>query len=146
MSKDNFLDLLNKRREEYKTWIPMYCPAIRQYTSFTIRGFNHLRFNIDNTPRNPKEAMYKLGLLPLVRPVIYHAKTAEYERRLAPIGGSNKVILKEMDYWALTAIVGKQNAKIKVVLRKHVNGDQIHFWSVMKLGENQKDPSLEESF
>lgn len=82
--------------------------------------------------------MYKLGLLPLVKPVIYHAKTAEYERRLSPIGGSRKKILKEMEYWGLTAIVGQKNTKIRVVLRKMVNGNQIHFWSVMKLSENQK--------
>ena len=138
-----FLELLQKRREEYKKLPPMFCPALRENTHFTMRGFNHLRFKIDNTPRNPKEAMYKLGLLPLVKPVIYHAKTAVYERRLAPLGGSRKVILKEMDYWALTAVVGAKKVKIKVVLRKLVNGDQIHFWSVMKLGENQKSPSID---
>lgn len=87
--------------------------------------------------------MYKLGLLPLVKPVIYSAKSAEYERRLAPLGGSRKIVLKEMDYWALTAIVGKQNVKVRVILRKLVNSNQIHFWSVMKLGENQKPPPLE---
>ena len=140
MVKNSFLGLLNQRKTEYATWTSMYCTAIRQYVHFTLRGFNHLRFNIDNTPRNPKETMYKLGLLPLVRPVIYCATTAEYKRRLAPLGGSNKVVLKEMDYWALTAVVGKQNTKIRVVLRKLVNGEQVHFWSVMKLGENQKPP------
>ena len=114
----------------------MFCPALRQYVYFPMRGFNHLRFKTDNTPRNPKEAMYKLGLLPLVRPAIHCATSAEYERRLAPVGGTRKKVLKEMEYWGLTAIVGKQNVKIKVVLRKLVNSDQIHFWSVMKLGEN----------
>ena len=137
-----FLVLLQQRKEEFKTWTPMFCPAIREYACFTMRGFNHLRFKIDNTPRNCREAMYKLGLLPLVKPVIYNAKKVEYTRRLAPVGGSRKIVLKEMDYWALTSIVGKNDVKIRVVLRKLVKGQQIHFWSVMKLGENQKSPSL----
>lgn len=141
--ENRFEKLLDSRRKDYKTWTPMYCPAIRQYIHFSMRGFNHLRFNIDNTPRNPKEAMYKMGLLPLVKPTIYHAKNAEYERRLAPLGGTRKRVLKEMDYWGLTAVVGKRNTKIRVVLRKLVNGTDIHFWSVMKLGENQKAPSFE---
>jgi hypothetical protein len=49
-----------------------------------------------------------------------------------------------MEYWGITAVVGKQNVKIKVILRKLVNGSKIHFWSVMKLAVNQKTPSLDE--
>jgi hypothetical protein len=109
-----------------------------------MRGFSHLRFKIDNTPRKPKEAMYKLGLLPLVRPVISNAMQVEYKRMMAPIGGSRKLVLKEMDYWGLVAVVGKGNVTVRVVLRKLVQGDQVHFWSVMKIGENQKIPSLDE--
>lgn len=140
---DHYAALLAERKEVYKTWAPMFCPALHAYVYFGMRGFNHLRFHISNTPRNPKEAMYKMGLLPLVRPAIYHAKDAKYERRLAPLGGSRKIVLKEMDYWALTAVVGKQNTKIRVILRKLVGSDQIHFWSVMKLGENKKDPGFD---
>lgn len=141
---NGFLDLLNERRDDYKAWVPVYCAAIREYVFFNMRGFNHLRFKITNTPRNPKEAMYKLGLLPLVRPAIHAATVVEkYERRIAPIGGSRKVVLREMEYWAIESVVGKQNTRVRVVLRKVVGGEHIHFWSVMKLGENQKPPSLE---
>ena len=108
-----------------------------------MQGFNHLRFNTDNTPRNPKEAMYKLGLLPLVRPAIHSATVAEkYQRRISPVGGRRRKILKEMEYWAIEAVVGKQNVKVRIVLRKLVGGEHIHFWSIMKLAENQKPPSL----
>ena len=138
-----YVVLLLERKSLYKTWTPMFCTALRSYVHFGMRGFNHLRFNIDNTPRHPKEAMYKMGLLPLVKPVIYNATSAEYIRRLAPLGGTRKIVLREMDYWALTAVVGKQDVKVRVVLRKLVNSDQVHFWSVMKLGENQKDPGLD---
>ncbi len=83
--------------------------------------------------------MYKIGLLPLVRPAIYKAVRVEYEKRLAPVGGTRKKVLKEMEYWAITEVVGKQNVKIKVVVRKIGKG-QIHFWSIMKLAENQNTP------
>ena len=110
---------------------------------FNSDGFSHLRFHVDGTPRNPMEQMYKLGLLPLVIPTIKTAtKVSEYERRLAPIGrkkrGGEKII-KEVQYWALVSIVGRRNVKVKVVLRKIGTG-KIHFWSVMKMGENQKTP------
>lgn len=136
----NFKKLLHERKLDYKTWIPVYCPALRDYVHFNMMGFNHLRFKIDNTPRNPKEAMYKLGLLPLVRPAIHLATIIEkYERRLAPVGGSRKRVHKEMEYWSIVEVVGKQGVKVKVILRKIGTG-QLHFWSIMKLLENQKTP------
>ena len=129
-----FKQLLANRKTDYAAWVPIYCSAIRKYVFFNAGGFNHLRFKIDNTPREPKIAMYKLGLLPLVRPVIHGATKVEaYERRLAPVGGTRKKILKEFEYWAIVETVGKQKTKIKVVLRKAVNGEKIYFWSVMKL-------------
>ncbi|MFZ4500236.1 MAG: hypothetical protein ACOYMZ_01910 [Minisyncoccia bacterium] len=129
-----FKKLLEERRKEYHTWVPIYCPALRTYVFFNAKGFTHLRFKTDNTPRAPKEAMYKLGLLPLVRSVIHNATAIEkYEQRVAPVGGSRKKVLKEMQYWGITEVVGKQQVKIKVVLRKIGDGEHIHFWSVMKL-------------
>ena len=142
--EDAFQELLDKRRDEYKTWVPIYCVAIRDYVFFNMQGFNHLRFKVDNTPRNPSEAMYKLGLLPLVRPAIHAATVvAKYERRIAPVGGSRTKELKEMEYWAIETVVGKHNVRIRVILRKLIGGERAHFWSVMKLGENQKAPPLE---
>lgn len=133
---DKFQKLLEERRGDYSTWVPIYCPALREYIFFNAMGFRHLRFKVDGTPRNPKEQMYKLGLLPLVRPTVHSATTVEhYERRLAPFGSKNKdgqKILKEIEYWAVVSTVGKQKIKIKVILRKIGTG-KIHFWSVMKL-------------
>ena len=144
MSSSTFIKLLNERRDDYKTWLPVYSVAIREYVFFNMQGFQHLRFKIDNSPRNPKESMYKLELLPLVRPAIHAATVVEkYERRIAPVGGSRKKIMKEMEYWAIEAIVGKRNTRVRVILRKLTNSDRVHFRSVMKLGENQKPPLLE---
>ncbi|MEK7586668.1 MAG: hypothetical protein AAB453_02245 [Patescibacteria group bacterium] len=129
-----FRELLIERKSEYLKWIPIYCSAIRDYVFFNMQGFNHLRFEINNTPRHPKTAMYKMGLLPLVRPVIHSAtKVDEYQRRLSPVGGSRSKVLKEFEYWAITAVVGKQNTKLKVILRRAIGGEKIYFWSVMKL-------------
>jgi hypothetical protein len=86
--------------------------------------------------------MHKLGLLPLVVSAIKLAASVEYERRQSPIGRKKKdgqKILKDVEYWGLTAVVGKQNVKIKVVLRKIGTG-RIYFWSVMKLSENTITP------
>lgn len=128
-----FRNLLETRRGEYKSWGSSHCKALNQHVYFTMAGFNHLRFKIDNTPRNPREAMYKLGLLPLVRPVLYKATDATYERRMSPVGGSRKKVINEMEFWSLAADVGSQNVRVRVVLRRIVGSDQIHFWSVMKI-------------
>lgn len=134
MTETAFKRLLEKRRDDYKKWVPVHCLALQDYVFFNSQGFNHLRFKIDNTPRNPKEAMYKLGLLPLVRSVIHVAtKVEDYEKRISPIGGERKRVLREMEYWSLVDIVGKQKVKIRVVLRRIINSKKIFFWSVMKL-------------
>ena len=135
-----FRELLEERRMDYKTWVPVYCPALRNYIFFNMLGFNHLRFKIDGSPRNPKEAMYKLGLLPLVRPAIHSAaKIEKNERRLSPVGGSRKKVFKEIEYWSVIEVVGRKEVKIRVVFRRIGTGN-VHFWSVMKLAENQKTP------
>lgn len=139
---DKFKELLQKRKLEYQNYSPVFCAALKEYIIFNSDGFNHLRFHIDGTPRKPTEQMYKIGLLPLVITVIKTTERAEYTRRFGPIGRKKKngqKILKEIEYWGLESIVGKQNVKLKVVLRKIGTG-KIHFWSVMKLGENLKTP------
>ena len=134
MDKEKYKTLLDTRRKEYAGYTSVYCQCIREYVFFNSDGFSHLRFHVDGTPRNPKEQMYKLGLLPLVIPVIKIAKRVEqYERKLNPIGRKKKAgkkILKEIQYWALVDVVGKQNVKLKVILRKIGTG-RIHFWSVV---------------
>lgn len=125
--------LFLRRKKDYQTWLPVYCPALREWVFFNMQGFNHLRFNTDNTPRNPKEAIYKLGLLPLVRPVIHRAaKVEKYQKRLSPIGGSRRSVLKEIEYWSLVETVGQGNVRVRVILRRVAGSDKFHFWSVMK--------------
>ena len=123
----------DQRKDLYSKWKPIFCTALGEEVHFNSRGFNHLLYKIDNVPRNNVEAMYKLGLLPLVRPVIYSAKEIEkYEKRISPIGGTKQRVYKEIEYWSLVSVVGRQCTKVRVVLRK-VGTGALHFWSVMKL-------------
>lgn len=134
MRNDNFIDFIKKNKEFYLSWEFVYCKALNSLVYFNMKGFNHLRFKIDNTPRSKKESLYKISLLPLVRPVIYKAiNIKKYQKRYSPIGGSNKKIYKNIEYWSLVERVGKKKVLIKVILRRIGNG-KIHFWSVMKIG------------
>jgi len=127
-----FRELLEHRRKEYKGYSRAFCPVLEEYAEFNADGFVHLRFHVDGTPRSPKEQMYKLGLLPLVRPVIYLASAAKYEKRFTAIGRNRKGKKKEVRYWGLEAVVGRKQVRVKVVLRK-IGAGKLHFWSVMKL-------------
>ena len=69
---NGFLDLLRERRDDYKAWVPVYCVAVHEYVYFNMQGFGHLRFKIDNTPRNPKEAMYNCDIHHHTRIVCHH--------------------------------------------------------------------------
>ena len=98
-----------QRKDLYVKWKPIFCKALGETIHFTMRGFNHLLYKIDNVPRNNDEAMYKLGLLPLVRPVIHSAMEIEkYEKRISPIGGTKQRVYKEIEYWSLVSVVGRQ--------------------------------------
>lgn len=134
--KDKFKELLDKRRAEYKAYMPVFCPTLREYIHFTSDGFNHLRSKSNGKPRNETEQMYKLGLIPLIRAVIKLSPIAEYRRELAKLGRKKNhgvKIMKEIEYWGLEATVGKQNVRLKVVVRRVGLSKKVHFWSVMKV-------------
>ncbi len=66
---DSYKKLLEERRTWYKNIGKVYCPILKEYIIFNSRGFNHLIYP-NGKWRPKKEQMYKLGLLPLVIPVI----------------------------------------------------------------------------
>lgn len=45
-----------------------------------MRGYHHILYNSDGTPRDVNEIIYKLNLLLLVKSVIRHATGIEEER------------------------------------------------------------------
>jgi hypothetical protein len=116
----------------------VYCRHLDVDVTFNAKGFHHLFYEGDGTPRDKKECIYRLKLLPLIVPVIKYANEFIYEERETKTSRKKEAPIKLIKYWALIAWVGRdRNVQIKVVLRKIGNG-QIHFWSVMKLKERNK--------
>jgi hypothetical protein len=94
--------ILKKYRHDYNSWKPIYSEILKETIYFNSKGFYNF-ININS-----------------------------YTRRIAPIGGSKNKVLKNIEYWSIIAVVGKNKSKIKVILRRIGDG-KIHFWSVMKL-------------
>ena len=123
MENSKYRELLKERRKWYKKIGKVYCPILKEYVIFNSKGFYHLRYS-SGRERTIKEQMYKVGLLPLVIPVIKNVeKIEEYRKEL-----SNG---KEVEYWILKEVVGSQNTMTKVILRRIGTGN-ITFYSVMK--------------
>lgn len=98
-------------------------------------GFHHLQFSA-RTERSKKEQLLKFRLLPLALETIRHAGTLqEYRKILQPIGRASAhggTVMKQVEYWGFVAILGKQEApmKLRTILRRVGDGNVI-FWSVM---------------
>lgn len=76
--------------------------------------------------RSKKERMYKIGLLPLVIPVIKSVSASiKYEK---VCGGALDGLV---EYWKMKEKVGKLKIDVTVILRRLGNG-KIHFYSVWK--------------
>ena len=122
-----FSEFLREKRAWYKTIGKIYCPILNEYVFFNSKGFYHLRYDSFGKARNVKEQMYKIGLLPLVIPVIKNAnRINEYkkEQYSKPLG-------KYYEIWELKETVGKGNTRVSVVLRRIGTGN-ITFLSVWK--------------
>ena len=123
----NFSDFIQEKRVWYKTVGKVYCPILNQYVVFNSKGFYHLRYDSHGKRREMSEQKYKIGLLPLVIPVIQLATSiADYkkEQYSKPLG-------KYYEIWELKEIVGRQKALVSVVLRRIGDGN-ITFFSVWK--------------
>ncbi len=134
-----FSELLRERRAWYKTVGKIRCSILGEDIIFNSKGFYHLRYNSFGKERSKKEQMYKMGLLPLVIPVIINAtKIHEYkkEQYSKPLG-------KYYEIWELREVAGKnKDALVSVVLRRIGDGN-ITFLSVWKKKTKQtKKPSL----
>jgi len=128
---------VNKQRDFYDSIKNIYCKHLNIDVVFNAKGFHHLFYEGDGTPRNKNEVQYRLKLLPLVIPVIKYAKESIFEEREAKEARKKDAQNKLIKYWALVAWVGKdESVQIKVVIRQVGNG-QAHFWSVMRLRERR---------
>jgi len=137
MNQIIFKDFLQEGRDWYKKVGKVYCPILNEYIFFNSKGFYHLRYDSHGKMRSVKEQMYKIGLLPLVIPVIknatqvYDYKKKEYSK---PLG-------KYFEIWQLNEVVGQQSTTVSVVLRRIGTGN-ITFLSVWKKRDKvSKKPS-----
>lgn len=133
MKNENYKKLLEKRRREYKNCSSIFCPCIKEGINFNSEGFNHLQFKTNGTPRKQAERIYKLNLLPLAILTIKLAdKVEKYSHKKLIIKKKGNRTKKDIQYWAISALIDKKRGRIKVILRK-VGSGKIHFWSIMKI-------------
>jgi hypothetical protein len=136
MNKGSFSDFLREKRTWYKTIGTVHCPILNEQVVFNSKGFYHIRYDSFGKARSIKEQSYKLGLLPLVIPVIKNAtKIQDYKKRQY-----SKPLGKYFEIWELKEVVGAQKTTVSVVLRRIGDGN-ITFLSVWKKREKQKRPS-----
>ena len=120
-------DLKKEKRTWYKAVRKSYCPILNEDVHFTSRGFRHLLYDGLGHARSRRERMYRLGLLPLVIPVLKTSTSvSEYKQP-----EYSKNLNKTVESWALEAVVGKQRVVVTVILRRIGTG-KIHFYSVWK--------------
>ena len=118
--------IIKEQRAWFSAVRKTYCPLLNKDIHFTSKGFRHIMYDGLGHARSRKERMYRLGLFPLLIPVIKNAKEiVEYKTKL-----SNK-LGKNIEYWKLRNTVGKQNTEVTVILRKIGTG-KIHFYSIWK--------------
>jgi len=127
MEKQTFQKFIKEKRAFYKQIKNIRCSILNETVVFNSKGFSHLRYDNHGSERPIREQKYKMGLLPLVIPVIKSAtiiheyKKQEYSK---PLG-------KYFEIWELRAEVGKSNTLVSVVLRRIGTGN-ISFLSVWK--------------
>jgi hypothetical protein len=128
-------ELLTEGKAHYKAIKQCYCPILKSNIIFNSKGFNHFKYK-GNHARAIKEQMYKIGLIPLIKPVII--KATKIHKYSPPVYSKSEK--KYVEYWVLQEIVGRQNTMVTVVLRKIGTGN-ITFYSVWKKDDrkNQKN-------
>jgi len=127
MTYQSYEELLKEKKVWYKAINKCYCPILNEDVFFTSKGFYHLMYDGLGHPRTRKDRMYRLGLLPLVIPVLKCAKGIF--KYTSPT--YSKKLNKNVEYWELKEIVGRQNTTTTVVLRRIGTGN-IYFHSVRK--------------
>ena len=126
------------QRELYDSIGTVYCKHLDVDVVFNAKGFHHLFYNGAGKARLQNEVNYRLKLVPLIVPVIKNAKEFSKRKRRGRFSRGKNAPIKDVEYWSLTAFVGKdRDVPVKVILRK-VGGGAIHFWSVMRLRKSNK--------
>lgn len=139
------LNYFNNKKEKARTLYSLQKVIRNPYFGVDIilnsDGFHHLQFS-SRKERNKKEQLLRFSLLPLALEIIKKSGTIqEYRKLLTPIGKRSSrdgsIPMKEVEYWGLVAIIGKNKIKVRTVLRRVGNGN-ITFWSVMPYSKIKK--------
>ena len=102
----------------------IYSPYFKKKIFLSSKGFHHLEFT-GNKKRSENEQLFKFRFLELGIEIIKTSSTVqEYRKDIQLRTGKN------IEYWGMVAIIGENNFKIRVVLRR-VGKGRITFWSVM---------------
>lgn len=120
-------------RATYEKIDVIFCPILNERVYFNARGFHHLSYNSDGTPRDVRERIHKLALVPLIKHVLFSATGIEEERdiKIRPSRKKN-ALLKDGKTFALKALVGKKKpVEVRVILLRIGNG-KLTFRSVMR--------------
>ncbi len=125
----------NKAEEYFNSIEKVNCPYFSEKVIFNSDGFNHLQFSA-GSERDKKEQLLKFRLLRSVVKIIEKSGTIqEYRKQWGAVGRKKKDGFrktKEMQYWGLIAITGKEINQIRVrVILRQVGDGNIIFWSVM---------------
>jgi len=130
-------DLIQERTALYKSIKQSYCPVLKENVIFNSKGFYHFKYDGTGKARSRKERMYRVGLIPLIQPVIKNAKkVSSYTPRTY-----SKKLGKYVEFWVLREVVGRQKTTVTVILRRIGSGN-ITFYSVWKKRDKKpKKPS-----
>ena len=132
----NHKELFKKGKAHYKRIKKCCCPVLKEYIFFNSKGFHHLKYDGLGHARTRKEQMYRIGLIPLIKPVIENAKKVSLYTQSTYSASLDKYV----EYWELKEIVGKQHITVTVILRRIGTGN-ITFYSVWK----KKDKKTKQS-
>jgi len=128
VSELNVQEVIRKYRNLYLGIKPTYCKALDDKVYFNIRGFKHLIFKRKH--RRDNETIYKrLVLIPLIVPVIRNCDEPIEIRKKPEILGGKKIWV---EYTAIEAKVGKNDARVRVVIKKIGTKGKNYFQSIMK--------------
>ena len=125
--------LIASTRAAYDVVGSVYCPILKGRVKFNARGFHHLLYDHDGTPRTANEKIYKLTLFPLAIPTIKNATSISEERQIRVKASRKKdAMLKDATQYAIVATVGrKRPVAVRVIIMQIGTGDPM-FWSIMK--------------
>jgi hypothetical protein len=112
MDKFHYDKLLEERRGWYKTIGKVHCPCLGVEVAFNSRGFRHVLYDGEGRPRSLQDRIRRLSLLPLVIPMIKHAKKIHEHR-----------VEKGVEFISFRKYNFERETWVTVVIKKTLSGN-----------------------